>query len=80
MVTPVEVCNVVLTFRFPPAFLIRPADAGHLKVNCPEGAREATLGCPPRGKGLVVIWGCSFWFGAAVIGRWRAGRCPAPTV
>ena len=19
---------------------------GHLKVNCPEGAREATLGCP----------------------------------
>ena len=25
---------------------LRPANAGHLKVNCPEGAREATLGCP----------------------------------
>ena len=23
-----------------------PAMPGHLKVNCPEGAREATLGCP----------------------------------
>ena len=23
---------------------------GHLKVNCPEGAREATLGCPQRGR------------------------------
>ena len=22
---------------------------GHLKVNCPFGAREATLGCPSRG-------------------------------
>ena len=23
---------------------------GHLKVNCPAGAREATLGCPQRGR------------------------------
>ena len=23
-----------------------PAMAGHLKVYCPEGGREATLGCP----------------------------------
>ena len=23
---------------------------GHLKVNCPVGAREATLGCPQRGR------------------------------
>ena len=23
-----------------------PATPGHLKVNCPEGAREAALGCP----------------------------------
>ena len=26
------------------------ASLGHLKVNCPEGAREATLGCPQRGR------------------------------
>ena len=26
----------------------------HLKVNCPKGAREATLGCPP-GEGLCTI-------------------------
>ena len=26
-----------------------PASPGHLKVNCPTGAREATLGCPIGG-------------------------------
>ena len=31
------------------------AKAVPLKVNCPEGAREATLGCPLRGgKGTVL--------------------------
>ena len=29
--------------------LIRPL-RGHLEVNCPEGARETTLGCPQRGR------------------------------
>ena len=28
---------------------------GHLKVNCPEGAREATLGCP-RKRGRQVFF------------------------
>ena len=28
----------------------------HLKVNCPKGAREATLGCLPREKALA----CAF--------------------
>ena len=32
--------------------LATPSDPlrGHLKVNCPEGAREATLGCPLHGS------------------------------
>ena len=29
------------------------APSEHLKVNCPEGAREATPGCPLKGKALV---------------------------
>jgi len=28
----------------------RRADFCHLEVNCPEGARETTLGCPQRGR------------------------------
>ena len=26
-----------------------------MKVNCPEGAREATLGCLPEGRSLVLF-------------------------
>ena len=32
----------------------RPS-GGHLKVNCPEGAREATLGGPLKGKAFGAL-------------------------
>ena len=36
------------------------ASLGHLKVNCPEGAREAILGCPQRGRLWALPRRCFF--------------------
>ena len=36
--------------------LIRPRKLGHLEVNCPIGAREATLGCPLKGKANPLFY------------------------
>ena len=33
-----------------------PTPSGHPEVNCPEGAREATLGCPPGGGDGVLLY------------------------
>jgi len=54
--------------------LIRPCGfaLGHLKVNCPEGAREATLGCPQRGR----LWD---FFHVNDRGGWKSART-RPTV
>ena len=42
--------------RIPPTSL----SLGHLKVNCPEGAREATLGCPLTREAWVLPHQCAF--------------------
>ena len=39
-----------------------PATPGHLKVNCPEGAREATLGCVASLLAMTVVVGTRFFF------------------
>ena len=49
-----------------------PAAPGHLKVNCPVGAREATLGCPLKGKAWVLPHQNNHR-------ACREGACPRPT-
>ena len=46
-------------------------------MNCPEGAREATLGCAPLGLAMTVVVG-GWWFriGWAIIEAGRRGMPP----
>ena len=61
-----EVCRKMLRFEGVSGEFVtfstssdRPS-GGHLEVNCPEGAREAALGRPLKGKalGCAQTWKC----------------------
>ena len=49
------------------AMLRIAGDTDCQKVNCPEGAREATLGCvglwPPRNDAVIFSWSFFWWCG-----------------